>query len=130
MQDIIYATKANDINVTINSLCLYVPSVIPSPQQQVLLIESIKSNFTLSFDSWTTGRKIVNTALDQQVDISGASFFNSPKIVLTARQTAERSTAANKLSNIAIFDNPYVINYFVEKDGVKYPRDGINIDHT
>ena len=34
--------------------------------------DSIKNSFTLSFDSWTTDRKIVNTGLEYQVDIGSS----------------------------------------------------------
>ena len=78
LQYLIYATKANDINVTSNRIFLYVPSVFPSPQQQVLFNESITNSFTQSFDSWTACKKSVSTGLDYQVDISSASNVISP----------------------------------------------------
>ena len=46
--------------------------------------ESIKSSFTLSFDSWTTGRKTVNTGVEFQLDIGSASNINSPKYLIAA----------------------------------------------
>ena len=36
LQDIIFTTLANDINVTINSLSLFVPILIPNSQTQVM----------------------------------------------------------------------------------------------
>ena len=41
LQDIIFTTIGTDINVTINSLCLYIPLIIPNSQTQVLFNESI-----------------------------------------------------------------------------------------
>ena len=51
LQNIIYTTLANDINVTINSLYLFVPILTPNSETQVLFNESIKNNYTLTFDS-------------------------------------------------------------------------------
>ena len=51
----------NDVNVTINSIYLYIPSLVPSAEQQQMFNEAIRENFTLSFDAWVTDRKQVNT---------------------------------------------------------------------
>ena len=37
---------------------------------------------------------------------------------------------AIKAINIAIFDHLYVRKYFVEINGVRYPRDAINLDYN
>ena len=60
LQDIIFTTIADDINVAINSLYLYVPQFIPSTSTQVMFNESIMNNYTITFDSWYTERKISN----------------------------------------------------------------------
>ena len=60
LQDIIFTTLANDTNVTINSLYLYVPQLIPNTQTQVMFNEAIMNNYTITFDSWYTERKISN----------------------------------------------------------------------
>ena len=44
LQNIIFTSIANDIDVTINSLYLYVPVILPDSNTQVLFIESIKNN--------------------------------------------------------------------------------------
>ena len=80
LQDILFTTIATDINVTINSLYLFVPTFIPDAQTQLMFNDSIKNSFTLSFDSWTTDRKIVNTGLEYQVDIGSSANINSPQI--------------------------------------------------
>ena len=58
LQDIIFTTIADDINVTINSLYLYVPRIIPSTTTQVMFNEAIMNNYTITFASWYTERKI------------------------------------------------------------------------
>ena len=48
LQDIIYTTLATDINVTIKSLYLFDPFLIPSTGTQLLFNESIKNNYTIT----------------------------------------------------------------------------------
>ena len=127
LQDIIFTTIADDINVTINSLYLYVPQLIPSTSTQVMFNESFMSNYTITFDSWYTERKISNDGRELQVDIGSAQNIISPKYLISAFQTNAR-TAPNKNANPAIFDNNNVTKYFVEIDGVRNPKDGTLIN--
>ena len=60
LQDIIFTTLANDINVTINSLYLFVPILIPNTQTQVMFNEANMNNYSITFDSFYTERKISN----------------------------------------------------------------------
>ena len=86
-RDILYKTLGeNDVNVTIISINLFIPQIIPSPETQVQLNEAISKTFTLSFESWTTDRKPVDTAKEIQVDISSASNINSPLYLIAAHQ--------------------------------------------
>ena len=89
---------------------------------------SIKNNFSLKFDSWTSERKVVNTQLEYQVDIGSAQNINSPKYLIIAHQTAIRA-AGGKLQNNAIFDNLAVRKYHVEIDGIRYPKDAVDVDY-
>ena len=75
LQDIIFTTIADDINVTINSLYLYVPKLIPSTTTQVMFNESIMNNYTITFDSWYTERKVSNDGRELQVDIGSAQHI-------------------------------------------------------
>ena len=50
LKDIIYTSMADDINVTINNLYLFIPNLIPSVETQLMLIEATHDNFKLSFD--------------------------------------------------------------------------------
>ena len=51
IQNTIFTTLANDINVTNNSLYLYVPVLIPNSDTQVMFNKSININFTITYDS-------------------------------------------------------------------------------
>ena len=87
--------------------------------------DSIKDFFTLSFDSWTSDRKTVDTQLGHQVDIGSAQNFNSPKYLITVA----RIGVPNKANNVAFFDDLDVRKYYVDIDGVGYPRDSVNVDY-
>ena len=54
LQDIIYTSMEDDINVTINSLYLYIPNLIPSVETQLMFNEATQSNYKISFDEWYT----------------------------------------------------------------------------
>ena len=127
LQDIVFTTLANDITVTINSLYLYVPQLIPNTQTQVMFNEAIMSNYTITFDSWYTERKISNDGRELQVDIASAQGINSPKYLISAFQTLARTTP-NKAVNPSIFDSNHVKKYFVEIVGIRYPKDGVLIN--
>ena len=134
-QDILYTTlEDNDVNVTINSISLFVPQIIPSQETQVYFNEAISKTFTLSYEPWTTDRKPVNTAREFQVDISSASNINSPLYLIAAHQKTQRpdpANPANNLSNnrfnISIFDDVEVRKYYSEIDGVRYPKNPVMV---
>ena len=52
LQNINFTTLANDINVTIISLYLYVPIKTPNTDTQLKYNESIKNMYTITYDSW------------------------------------------------------------------------------
>ena len=127
LQNIIYTTIADgiQINVTINSLYLFVPIITPNSETQVIFNESIKNNYTLTFDSWYTERKIVINGGDFQVDIASSQSTNSPKYLIAAHQRIDRVGTANKRNNVSIFDHVDVTKYFVEIDGYRYPKESV-----
>ena len=127
LHDIIFTTIADDIIVTINSLFLNLSQIIPSTTAQVMFNESIMNDYTITFDSWYTERKISNDGREIQVDIGSAQKINSPKNLISVFQTNARTTP-NKASNPAIFDNNHVTKYFVKIDGIRYPKDGVLIN--
>ena len=91
--------------------------------------DSCKDSFTLSFDSWSTDRKTVDTQLEYQVDIGSAQNINTPNYLVTVHQTVARVGVPNKANNVAIFVFLDVRRYHVEIDGVRYPRDCFNVDY-
>ena len=92
--------------------------------------DSDKNSFTLSFDSWSTDRKSVDTLLQYQIDIGSAQKIISSKNLIVAHQTAVRVQAPNKANNVANFDIPNVRKSHVHIDGVRFPRSGVNFDYA
>ena len=60
LQDIIYTSKADDINVTINSLYLYIPTLIPSVETQFLFNEVTQNKYKISFDERFTEKRLIS----------------------------------------------------------------------
>ena len=58
LQDIIFTTLGVDINVTINSLYPFVPTLFPNTETQVLFNESIKNIYIIKYDSSYAERKL------------------------------------------------------------------------
>ena len=83
------------------------------------------NDYTFTFDSWYTERKISNDGRELQVDIGSAQHINSPKYLFGAFQTNNRIGTPNKANNPAVFDTNHVTKYFVEIDGARYPGDGV-----
>ena len=135
-RDILYTTLGdNDVNVTINSISLLIPQIIPSPETQVIFNEAISQTFTLSYESWTTDRKPVDTAREFQVDISSASNINSPLYLIAAHQKTQRPNPPNPANNLshnrfnnAIFDHVNVRKYYSEIDGIRYPKNPVMVN--
>ena len=119
---------ADVINVTINSLYLYTPSLIPSVETQLMFNEATQTNYKISFDEWNTERQILSDLLVQH-DIGSAQQINFPKYMICALQTSLRTTTPDKKINIAKFDNQDFRKYYVEIDEQQYPRDSGLINH-
>ena len=128
LQNIIYSSMADDINVTINNLYLYVPNLIPSVETQVMFNEATQNNYKISFNDWYTQRRVISDTITQ-LDIGTSQHVNSPKYLIGAHQTRTRSDTANKNNNFAIFDNLNLQKYYVEIDSVRYPRDNVLVNH-
>ena len=128
LQDIIFTSMEDETNVTINSLCLYIPNLIPSVETQLLFNEATQSNYKIAFDKWYTERRIISDLLVQH-DIGSAQNVISPKYLISAHQTSLRITTPDKNNNIAIFDNLYLRKYYAEIDGQRYPRDSVLINY-
>ena len=129
LQDIIYTIPGDNIQVTFDKIFLFVTKFIPGAQTQIMFRDSIKNRFTVSFDSWNTDRKTVDTQLEYQVDMGSAQNINSLKFLIVFHQTAARIGAPSKAEIVAGFDYLNVRKYHVDIDGVRYPRDGVNNDY-
>ena len=72
-------------------------------------------------------RKPVNTGNEYQLEIGLASNINTPLCLIAVHQKTIRENPArppNQFNN-AVFDNVDVKRYFVEIDGVSYPKDPV-----
>ena len=125
---IIYTSMADDINVTINSLYLYIPNLIPSVETQLMFKEATQNNYKISFDEWYTERRIIIDLLVQH-DIGSAQNVIQPKYVICAHQKNLRTTIPDKKINIVIFDNLDLSKYFAEIDDQRHPRDSVLINY-
>ena len=115
LQNIIFTTIATDINVTTNSLYLFVPVLIPNTETQVMFNESNTTKQTMSYDSWYTERKLSTNGNELQVNIQhGAQHGNSLKYLIASFQTADRIAALNKNKCLAVFYNVKGKNIFVK----------------
>ena len=128
LQNTVYTTlpAATVIIAHIDQLHLFVPMLTSSPETHSKIKNSIKECFTLSFDFWTTERRVNYTQLVYQFDIGSAQDNESSKWLISAHQTSARSVAPNRANNTAFFDNLVVRKYFVKIDGISYPRDSVN----
>ena len=124
LQDIIYTSMADDINVTNNSLYLHIPNLNPSVETQLMFNEATQNNHKISFDEWYTERRLISDLLVQH-DIGSAQQINSPKCLISAHQTSLRRTTPDKKINKAIFDNLDLRKHYAEIDGQRYPRDSV-----
>ena len=78
LQDIIYTSMSDDINVTINNLYLYVPNLIPSVETQIMFNEATQNNYKISYDEWFTERRIISDTITQ-LDIGSSQNVQIPK---------------------------------------------------
>ena len=91
---------------------------------QLVFKEFIQNNYRIIFDEWYTERRFVNDQI-YQVDIALAQPINSLKYLICAHQTAVRSDTPNKQTNISVFDHLDVGKYFIDIDGIRFPRDAV-----
>ena len=116
----------DEIDVTINSLYLFIPNLIPSVETQLMFNEATQNNYKISFDEWYTERRTISDLLIQH-DIGSAQNVIQLKYLICAHQTNLGTTTPDKKINIAFFDNMDIRKYYVEIDGLRYPRDSVLI---
>ena len=119
---------ADDRDVTINSLYLFVSILLPSVETQLMFNEATQNNYKISFDEWYTERRTISDLIKQH-DIGSAQNITQPKYLICAQQTNLRTTIPDKKINIAIFDNIDLRKHFVQIDGQRYPGDGVLINY-
>ena len=127
LQNIIYSSMADDINVTINNLYVYVPNLIPNVETQVMFNESTQNIYKTNFDEWYTERRVISDTITK-MDIGTSQHVNSPKYLIGAHQTRTRADTAKK-NKIAIFDNLNLQKNYVEIDSVRYPQDSVLVNY-
>ena len=129
-QDIIHTYMVDDINVTINSLYLYIPNLIPSVETQLFFTEPTQKNYKIYFDEWYTERRLKSDLLVQH-DIGSTQQVNSPKYLFGAHKTQPRTTTPDKKkrTNFALFDNLGLQKLHIERDSIRYPRDSVLMNY-
>ena len=122
LQDIIYTSMTDDINVTNNNLYLFVPNLLPSVETQVMFNEATQNNYKISYDEWFTERRIISDTITQ-LDIGSSQNVQNPKYLIGAHQMKDKIDGAITTKIFAIFDSLDLRKYYVETDGQRYPRD-------
>ena len=130
IQNVIYTTLGNDITVTVDNVFLYVPAFFPDTATQRKINDSIFISFNISFDTWFTDRRVVDTGLECQLDIGSPQGVNSHKQLTALHQTAARMEVPKKANIVAIIDILDVRNYVVENDGVGYAKEPVNVNYA
>ena len=115
--------------MTITSLYLYIPNLIPSVEPRVMFNEATQNNCKITFDEWYTERRVITYLLVQH-NIGSAQQLKSANYLIGAHQTQLRTIIPNKKINEAIFDNLDLRKYHVEIDRERYPRDGVSTNYT
>ena len=128
LQNVMYSSMADDMNVTINNLYLYVPNLISTVETQVMFNEATQNIYKISFDELYTERRIISDTISQ-LDIGTSQHVNRPKYLIGAHKTRIRADTSNKNNKIAIFDNLNLHKYYVEIDSVRYPRDSVLVPY-
>ena len=95
LQKILFTSKGDNINVTTNSLHLYITNLKPSFEIQLKFIEATQKNYKLSFDGWYTESRLISDLLVQH-DTGSAQQVKSPKYLTVAHQARIRSDTPNK----------------------------------
>ena len=129
LEDFLYTSVADDINVTIKNLYLYKPNLIPNVETHLMFNEATQNNCWISYEEWYTERRLISDMISQ-VDVRSAQQVNIPKYLISAHQTRNRIDNRNKTIKIAIFDNLYHRKYYVKIDEQRYPRDSVLTNYT
>ena len=124
LQNIIYSSMADDINVSINNLYLYVSNLLPSVETQVMFNEATQNFYKISYNEDFTERRVTLDMITQ-LDIGRSQNVQSPIYVIGAHPTRTSADTANKYIKIAIIDHLNLKKIYVKTDGIRYPRDSV-----
>ena len=86
---------ADDINVIINSLYLFLPNLIPNVETQLMFNDATQNNYKISFDEWYIERRLLSDLLVEH-DLGSAQQVNSPRYLISAHQTQLRTATPDK----------------------------------
>ena len=95
LQNFTYTSMADDMNVTINNLYLFITNLIPSVETQLLFKEATQNMYKISYDEYYTERRRISDMIVQH-DIGSAQNVNSPKNLIPAHQTKNRKETPKK----------------------------------
>ena len=79
LQDIIYTSMADDINLTNNNLYVFVSNLIPSVETQLMFNEAYQNNYKINFDEYFTERRVIKDMIVQH-DIGQHNKSTVPNI--------------------------------------------------
>ena len=128
LQNIIFSSMADDINVTINNLYLYVPNLIPNVETQVLFNEATQNRYKISVDEGYTKRRVTSYQITQ-LDIGTSQQVTIPKYLIGAHQTRASADTVNKNNNVNIFDNLNLQKFDVEIDSIRYSLHSVLVNY-
>ena len=66
LRDIIYTSMADDINLTISNLYLYIPNLIQSVETQLMFNEATQNNYRISYKEWYTEKRVTKDMIDHR----------------------------------------------------------------
>ena len=129
LQDIIIISLADDINVTINNLYLFIPNLITSVVTEVKFNEATQKKYRISYDEYFKERRVISDLLFQH-DIGSAQRVKVINFLIRAHQTKDRIDTPNKNNKIVITDNLESRKYYFEIDEKRYPGDSVSKNYT
>ena len=102
--------------------------MIPSVETQLMYNEATQNIYKISFDERYRESRVTSVIIFQP-DIGSAQQVNSPKYLICAHQTKDRTNAPNKKINFAAFDNLNFPKYHVEMDSLRYSSDSLLLNY-
>ena len=121
------------MSVTIKRLSLFKLTIIPAPETQKVVTETLMESFTFSFESWFTEKKPVITSKEFPLEISSASIIKAPFSFLAAHQRTQGRDPSNPsqtTQSTIQFLIMLLIKKIAEVDGIRYPKGPYMINYT